>query len=934
MKALSATKARRRPGAAKKRKKEVAQTLRALHDRVKAALASIGEPPGEVDRRTAQVLPLWRELLSRVRTAYRQRKAADARLDFDDLERLAAELLDDPALRQRYRNAEFKHLLVDEFQDTNAAQWRIISALADLNCGGTLFAVGDPKQSIYQFRGADISVFNRVRARFFELEACRALPLSMSFRSHSALVNLFNALFARILVPDQDSPAHAYEVAFDAGMRAFRDEPPATPALELQLLDAGIRGESGAYLRGKRGIRKYPADDMRRWEAWEIADRIQSMIAEARPVYDKDRRRWRAIDYRDITLLFQSMSNVTLYEEVFKARGIPYLTVAGRGYYDRQEVWDMLDLLRCLHNPADDLSLASALRSPLFAFSDDLLFALRRLHDDAGETPSLWRALQIALDGGALGLVEEDRPALQFALEVLTELRRLSGRVTISELLRLALAKTNYLAILTGLPDGARRRGNIEKLEQLAEASGKITLGKFTQYLDDLTAREAREGEALLEAGNALRLMTVHASKGLEFPLVILADASWVRGAVGAHLLLADSEHGLSCQLYDAATNKYESGFAHQRNAERQKLTEAAERKRLLYVAATRAQDYLLISGQVTLTKEGRWTSRGWLSQLLEALELQDIERHPQQTCRFAGQPIAVSLPPAPPPPDLLYQAANIADDLWDFEADPRDYPPLQPPLLGPLPPAPAPAMSHITATQIAQLGAFRHGLSERQRQVAGRRFRAGALGGMPPDAGAALNDGNRASPAVIGAIVHELLRYGNFALDKPGSDEMIRSVAWEKGLTTPQLVTPVQQDVRRLLDRYADSDVCRWIRSARQQGRAVHTELAFLFRTYKRVIHGVMDVLLEGHDGEWFIIDYKTSQVIGAAYEAHARRYLLQLGVYATAAQMQLGLERPPQTCVHYIRGNRTVMLASEDCRAELGALEATIGALAALND
>ena len=272
---------------------------------------------------------------------------------------------------------------------------------------------------------------------------------------------------------------------------------------------------------------------------------------------------------------------------------IPYLTVAGRGYYDRQEVWDMLDLLRFLHNPADNLSLASALRSPLFAFSDDLLFSLRLLRDDAGDTLPLWAALKVAAERPESDLRDDDRKALRFALDVLSDLRRLSGRITISELLRLALDRTNYLAILTGLPDGARRRGNIEKLGQLAEASGKITLGKFTQYLDDLTAREAREGEALLEAGNAVRLMTVHASKGLEFPLVVLADASWERGGGGAPLLLADPTHGLSCQVYDAATNEYLKGFAQRRNTKLQALREAAERKRLLYVAATRAQDYL-----------------------------------------------------------------------------------------------------------------------------------------------------------------------------------------------------------------------------------------------------------------------------------------------------------------------------------------------------
>lgn len=919
-------------------KEEVSLALRELRGRIKAALDTLGEPPDELDRQTAEALPLWHSLLSRVRHAYNLRKQSDARLDFDDLERLAADLLGDRAVQERYRGAEFKHLLVDEFQDTNAAQWRIIQSLADVNRGGTLFAVGDPKQSIYQFRGADVSVFNRVRAHIGQKEACRELPLSTSFRSHSALVDQLNALFARILVPDADSPASDYEVAFDQPMAAFRADSPPAPAIELQLLDYYDHDETGAYKRDMRARKiRRPADDMRRWEAHEIAGRIQAMIADGRPVYDKECGRWRGIDYRDIAILFQSMSNVTLYEEVFKSRGIPYLTVAGRGYYDRQEVWDMLDLLRCLHNPADDLSLASTLRSPLFAFSDDQLLALRLIpggEDESTGPLPLWRALQIAVDEHVPGLDDSDRPALQFALDVLTELRRLSGRVTISELLRLALDKTNYLAILTGLPDGDRRRGNIEKLQQLAEASGKITLGKFTQYLDDLTAREAREGEALLDAGKALQLMTVHASKGLEFPLVILADAAWDRGSGGAPLLLADPEHGLSCQIYDAATNEYRKGFAHRRNAMMQSLKEAAERKRLLYVAATRAQDYLLISGQVTLTKDDKWSARGWLRQLLEALELEEIERHAQQTRHFADQPLSVLMPHAPPPPDQFYPAGDVAEDLWDYVADSGDYPPLQPPLLQPLPAAPAPALSHITVTQLAQLGEFRHGLSERQRQLGGRRFRADALRGLPPDSGAALGAVDRASPRVIGEIVHELLAYGGFAQEKPGSDEMIRSVAWEKGLTHPALTAPILREVRSLLENYAHSDVRRWIRKAREQKRAVHTELPFLFRSDQRVIHGVIDVLLQLPNGAWLIIDYKTSQVIGAAYEAHARRYLLQLGVYAEAVREQLALSRPPQTCVHYIRGGRTVELASADCRAELSELEATIGELAALDD
>ena len=224
------------------------------------------------------------------------------------------------------------------------------------------------------------------------------------------------------------------------------------------------------------------------------------------------------------------------------------------------------------------------------------------------------------------------------------------GRITISELLRRALAATGYLSILTGLPDGARRRGNVEKLLQLAEDSGKITLGKFSRYLTDLSSREIRESEVLVEAGNAVRLMTVHASKGLEFPMVILADTSWTRGSGAAPTLLSDADFGLSCQVFDIEQNRTVNAFAHRRNATLLSQKEAAERKRLLYVAATRAQDYLLISGQMSYSRSGQLTARGWLKQLLVAFDMLDLERKDDQSHNFNGDEIRVRMPPAPPP--------------------------------------------------------------------------------------------------------------------------------------------------------------------------------------------------------------------------------------------------------------------------------------------
>ncbi len=908
-------------------KREAADSLRDLRERIKEALSAIGDPPGELDRATAKLLPHWHQLLRDVRTTYRERKREYAQLDFDDLERLAADLLQDDDVQQRYRQSEFKHLLVDEFQDTNAAQWRIIRSLADLQRGGSLFVVGDPKQSIYQFRGADVSVFNDVRDMIGNQEAGLALPLSTSFRSHRPLVKQFNALFAKILVRDESSPVKKHEVVFDQPMRADRDEAPALPAITVQLFDSGTLDD------GERsGGRRSPADMAREWEAYEIARHIKRMVAEEVPVYDKKKSETRAVQFRDVAVLFQSMTRLPLYEEVFKSQGIPYLAVAGRGYFDRQEVWDLLDLLRFLHNPGDNLALATVLRSPIFAFSDDLLFALRLPRAEDADSPlplPLWRALQIAAGESMPGVADTDLPLISHASKTLGELLRLAGRVTISELLRRALAHTNYPAILTGLPDGDRRRGNIEKLLELAEDSGKITLGKFSQHLADLSAREAREGEVPLEPGNAVRLMTVHASKGLEFPLVVLADASWERGTGGAPTLQVDSKFGLSSSAYSAESNKYENGFAHRRNLKLQALKEAAERKRLLYVAATRAQDYLLISGAVKQKKDGGLNARGWLKLLLPALGIDDASREPDELRQFAGNPLRILMPPAPPPPESLRPSAGAAETLWDIEPNLDTYPPLMPRLLNPLPEASELGIRHISATQIAHLGAYRHEMDAEARSRFRRSYRDFAATGMAEADYELTLSPRRHWERRIGRIVHELLRHTGFSAEAPISDQMILAITWENGMTRSADLPFATREIRGLLRGYRISETQRWIEEARAAGRPVYTELPFMLRTEARVIHGVMDVMLRRSDDEWVIIDYKTSRVAEGAFAAHAKRFRLQMGIYAAAAKEQLRLTTPPLTYIHYLRGNRLIELSSEDCRRELDRLESTIGEL-----
>lgn len=906
-------------------KSAAADLLRAARAHLKELLDEVGEPLDELDAQSAQMLPLWIGLLSQMQRAYRQLKADRALVDFDDLEGLTAQVLSQDHIRRRYREAEINHLLVDEFQDTNDRQWRIIRILADLGHGGTLFAVGDPKQSIYQFRGADVSVFKRVREQIAADVNGKALSLSTSFRSHRRLIAQFNELFEFILVQDDDSPIADFQVPFGKPMTAFREDSPGDPPIECILLDYQARGESGGQPAPNSGRpKRIPADEMRHWEALEIAGRIKKLINSQKPVFDRDRGGYRPIRFGDIAILFQSLSKVKIYEDCFKSCGLPFLTIAGRGYYDRQEVWDMLDLLRCLHNPLDNLSLASALRSPLFAFSDDLLFALRLMPDPdpSSKYPlPLWTAMRIAQIRDVPGITDADQDLLKFAVDTLDELRQIAGRVTIFELLGRALISTGYLAILTGLPDGARRRGNVEKLLKLAEDSGKITLGKFSRYLEDLSSREIREGEVLVEAGNAIRLMTVHASKGLEFPLVVLADASWTRGNGAPPTLLNDANFGLSCQVFDVEQNKAVAAFAHRRNARLLAHKEAAERKRLLYVAATRAQDYLLVSGQMTFNRGGKLSARGWLGQLLAAFDMHDLERKEEHSHIFHGDSIRVVMPPRPPSRRDLQAGFDADTRTSDALQTPVALPPLPPPLIQAIPPQSGVSLKHISATQLADFGAYRHS-SGQLREIYRRRLHSPPANEKPfaaPDPGALGR--RRHSSRLLGAIVHDLLRFGQYE----ATDDIIRSCAWRAGLIDSRKINETVQAVKRLLADFRQSNVFGWLSSARAGRRPVYTELPFVYRANGRVIHGVMDLLLQRADATWAIVDYKTTS-IQVAHQTHVRRYTLQLAVYAAAAQARWKLPDLPATYVHYLAENSTLPIDKHDCLAELNALEARI--------
>lgn len=899
------------------------EVLGQIRDRLKTLLSDIGNPPAELDQYAAEMLVRWYHLLRRIQIAYKQMKAREGYLDFNDLEQDTAKLLSqNQAVRERYQGNEFKRLLVDEFQDTNQAQWDIVRHLANLSDDLAMFLVGDPKQSIYAFRGADVSVFDRVRQQVGEHPNGVELDLTVSFRSHPGLIDAFNKLFSQILSRNENSPVSQFEIAFDKPMSASRQQLPDENTRTYSPIEFLIQRN---YPRSSDGF--ISSEERRAWEAHEIGKRLMQLRADKAPVHNKETDTLKAFDYGDTAILFQSTSSIITYEQIFKSMGIPFVTVAGRGYYHRQEVWDVLNVLKALHNPSDSLSLAAALRSPMFGFSDEMLLALRLIYEKDKRKPiPLWDALQL---DEVPHLTDEQINLMHTVRDILYDLRKFAGRITISELLRNILARTGYLATLTGLAGGARLRRNVEKLVDIAERSGKITLGAFSHYLDDLTSSEVREGEATLDTDGVVRLMTVHASKGLEFPIVVLADAGWKkRGGSTSPILYDRISDTLACKIFDNEQSQYVESFPYRRAMYLQEKRDEAERKRLLYVAATRARDGLIISGEMRQRKSGEWSCDGWLQTITETIGLADLDAI-QDGHRFDYTPstqICINLPDYNP--DIIKALLGSSTSKWqpvDAVVETE-----MPRLMQAIEIQSEKMLGHIAATQLANIGGYHYADDVNAQEYYRTSVRRHVLDDASAQIREAMRTRNpRIRPRQLGEVVHEALRYWRFPKDHHNIDQILYNYAWQQNITDEYQIHDVVKRAHRMLEKFQTSDIYRAISVVREQHLPYFAELPFILRTDKRIIHGVIDAVFQ-YQGEWWLVDFKTSTVKGGLpnVEAHARRYYLQVGAYASAVRQELnGLT--PHVFIHYIQYNRTVEIPSEIWEAEISKLENYIGEL-----
>jgi ATP-dependent helicase/nuclease subunit A len=814
----------------------------------------------------------------RVGRIYDERKAEASLLDFDDLLLLARNLLRDHDDVRRRAAAGIRLLMVDEFQDTDPIQNDIVRLLCgDDLLSGRLFVVGDAKQSIYRFRRAEPRVFHELRGELLEKGR---LPLSLNFRSQPQILAFVNAVFdgARGLGPEYEPlEAHAPQLS-------------PVPCVEFLFAVNGADPKKDDEEDQREAAEDALVAARRQREADWIARRLSQLLTDGiSRVRDRDERGkpcLRQAKLRDIAILFRAMSDVRYYEEALRKYGLDHYVVGGRAFFAQQEVFDVVNLCRWLDDPADRPALVGILRSPMFSLSDDTIFTL-------GRNPH-----QTLFAQPPAQLPEQQQDQVRFAAAVLAELLEKKDGLPIAQLLNRAIDRTGYDAALLTEFIGPRKLANLRKLVDMArefDRSGLFTLGDFVDRLWDSVADEVYEPLAAThpESSNVIRLMSIHQSKGLEFPIVIVADCdrkSRDAGPPAALDPLLGPVVGLPVKF---GIERPHLATKMRRIFEDEE--ELNESLRLFYVATTRAADHLILSAN--LLGAGVATST-WLKALAERFDL--LTGQPKQAPTACGLSIlakyAGSLPEilvhhaAPEPIRPLEGPGPRGTPLSRLRKAVEQTEPAQLPVsLRVVPPDLTArrrfSVSEIeTADQELQLAAglpAGHGRRKEQSEIRNPKSEVSRqrLLFEPNPAPAREGPEVLAAAEQLGTLVHSALERLDFR-NPQDSAALIESCCGFSGVRIDDPIRAAAiQCVRHILDSPLRDDLA----GARQ----VHREIEFLLSFPPHTISGTIDCLFESSRGQWAIVDYKTSlHTEGTAPEELLAPYEIQLGLYALAVR------------------------------------------------
>jgi len=579
-------------------------------------------------------------LVRKFDSLYTARKRTLNGLDFADLEHQAVRLLtrgeqgdgvcppSETALSLRGR---YRHIFVDEYQDVNPVQQAILDALSS---GDNVFGVGDVKQSIYGWRGAEPGIFLE-RLASAAVEPARPaggqrIDLNRNFRSAAGILEFVNHVFGRIMtsaVADMD---------YDEAARLRPPEDAATArclpgdkaVVELHILDETTLDDDVRPDDNSVGQDEEVLDSVtsRQRQAMLIAERIEELVGgrpghPAAQILDSRTGSMRDLRYGDIVVLMRSLAKkANDYVEIFRLAGIPVNCDATAGYFEATEISDVLCLLKVLDNPQRDIELAAVLRSPLFGFTDTDLARIR-LH---GRAEPRGRGFHGSVTVYCrTGPRADLKDRLKAAAAKLDRWRSIARRGSLADLLWRIYHETRYLAFVLALPNGQARRANLLKLhdraiefEGFASSAGIASLTRFVAFVEKLreTGQDWTPAQPGTAGDNAVRILSVHKSKGLEFPIVFLAELETPFNMRDAQAdMVLDVRDTLGLQVIDPQSNTKLQSLGHQIIAEKKRAAGLAEEMRILYVATTRARDRLILTASQKKTHCGKVLTKGLL---------------------------------------------------------------------------------------------------------------------------------------------------------------------------------------------------------------------------------------------------------------------------------------------------------------------------------
>jgi ATP-dependent helicase/nuclease subunit A len=863
-------------------------------DRTKALLkiakeALLAVATTHMDATSAELERAFVNVLGRVAAAYAEEKRRRGALDFTDLLVRARDLLrDHPGVRKEVHE-RVGALLVDEFQDTNALQLDLVSLLCERREGAPrtlptaarafdvlplepamLCAVGDRKQSIYDFRGAEVSLFTQLAERLREGDG-QVVHLKENRRSLPSLLALFNHLFTRAMVGDADSPFQVAYVAAEDDLTPVREEAPlGGPRAELLVVDA----------EGER-------EDRVNREAAAVARRIAAMTSgDGTTVWEQGS--WRPARGGDVAILLRRFTHLDAFRHELIARRIPHVVIQGRGFYGAQEVLDLANLLACVDDPSDDIAVAGVLRSPLVSISDASLARLARASDRLTLRPALkpgWRPPP--------GVPPDDAERLGRFLGFYRQFVDEADRIGTRRVLEQACDALDVIAVYGAGFQGEQRVANIEKLFDIAREHDEVGpggAGRMARMLRDLAEREPREGQApIFEEADptAVRLMTIHQAKGLEFPIVFVPECG-AGDNVDHSLALFDRDLGLAVRPRDVG-DKLPRGKRYTEVSKRLRDRAAAESMRLFYVAATRARDFLVFSGESK--RSGNWRYR--IDQCLsEDPDVQELLR------RVDG--LRPALLPAAREPAQLTLASAPAD------ASPQ-------PLSGEAivaaavsPPRPRPKSLVVPVTQIEEFARCP------------RRYLYRVLIGLeehprPIEEKAEAVESGELEARARGTLAHEVLARIDFAAARldPGLARRALLGLGVEGNT--HSVAQILEDVNAFVQSPLGGIV------AASPAKRVWRELPFVHALagdgFTLHLKGTIDLLFIDAEGVAHVVDYKHAHARGRT----ARDYAFQLDCYSLAVRAFLPSEVPLRSGIVFLRDHDAVPEWRQLDRSEL---------------